>query len=209
MIDDRSAGEIDANWRFFREKGFRYLQFIPCLDEGTGIGLSAEGYEGFLKRSFDLWYRDLCDGEYVSVRQIDNYVGILLGRPPESCANSGRCGGYWVVEANGDLYPCDFYCRETWRVGSVFTENAFDNTQALRAFTEPSLSIHEHCRGCRYYILCRGGCRRDRTEDGTRNRYCAAYSAFFDYAADRLVRAAEMLGGTDAPFAGQKPNGGL
>ena len=36
----------------------------------------AEAYGYFLRRLFDLWYEDLCRGDYVSVRQFDNWVRI-------------------------------------------------------------------------------------------------------------------------------------
>ena len=193
VIDDRNAAEIETTWRYFKNHGFRFLQFIPCVDGEDGVALSPENYETFLKRSFDLWYGDLLRGDYVSVRHIDNYVGILMGRPPESCAMCGICGGYFVAEADGSLYPCDFYCREEYKLGSVFDEDPFAANETQRRFIEGSALIHAHCRDCRWYVLCRGGCRRDRTDGLTRNKYCAAYKGFFAYAAGRMERAADLF----------------
>ena len=193
VIDDKNAGDIEDTWKYFKKQGFRYLQFIPCIDEGGGVSLSAEAYGAFLKRSFDLWHSDYISGDYISVRHIDNYVGILAGRPPENCAMCGVCGSYFVVEANGDIYPCDFYCREECKLGSVFDERPFEINEKQRAFTERSLTIHKYCRGCKYYFLCRGGCLRDRTDGGMKNRYCGAYRAFFDHAAERMAQIAEEL----------------
>lgn len=201
VVDDENAREIEATWRWFKKHGFRFLQFIPCLDEGSGISLSPEGYERFLKQSFDLWYGDFLRGDYISVRHIDNYIGVLMGRPPENCAMGGVCGGYFVVEANGDLYPCDFYCRDDYRIGAVADAEPFAINNKHRAFIDQSRLIHDRCRGCRYYPLCRGGCRRDRINGLTENRYCGAYTRFFDYAIGRMERIAGFLGGTD-PFAG-------
>ncbi|MBR0508672.1 MAG: SPASM domain-containing protein [Clostridia bacterium] len=192
VVDDENAKDIETTWRYFAKHGFRFLQFISYVDEG-GARLSPEAYETFLKKVFDLWYADFQRGEYVSVRHIDNYVGVLMGRRPESCAMCGICGGYYVVEANGDLYPCDFYCREAYRLGSVFDENPFEANEKQRRFTEDSETIHVYCRPCKYYDLCRGGCRRDRTADGTKNKYCAAYYHFFEYAAERMKKAAEAF----------------
>lgn len=195
VVDDKNANDVETTWRYFRKHGFKYLQFIPCIDEGGGVSLSPERYEAFLKTSFDLWYDELLSGEYVSVRHIDNYVGVLMGRPPESCAMCGVCGGYFVVEADGDIYPCDFYCKEEYWLGSVFDEAPFGPGEKQRRFIEASKLIHERCGTCRYYVLCRGGCRRDRTEDFTKNRYCEAYKSFFAYAAERMERAARAFGG--------------
>ncbi len=194
VIDDENAKEIDATYAFFKAQGFGCLQFIPCLDDG-GASLSADAYEAFLKRCFDLWYADFESGRYVSIRHIDNYIGILLGEPPESCAMRGVCGSYFVVEANGDLYPCDFYCKAAYKLGSVFDARPFEPNEPQRSFIEASRAIHAHCGSCKYYALCRGGCRRDRTDDWTKNKYCTAYYNFFEYAANRMVRAAKTLRG--------------
>ncbi len=193
VIDDENAGDIVSTWNYFKKHGFDYLQFIPYVDEGNGVSLSVEAYGDFLKKSFDLWYDDYMRGKYVSVRHIDNYIGILLGRPPENCAMCGVCGSYFVAEANGDLYPCDFYCKDPYKLGSIFDPEPFAINETHRRFIAASEVIHAHCAGCRYYALCRGGCRRDRTDHDTKNRYCKAYYEFFEYAAGRMLRVAQLL----------------
>ena len=195
VIDDENAGDIESTWRYFKTRGFDYLQFIPYVDEGSGVSLSPAKYEDFLKKSFDLWYEDYMRGQYISVRHIDNYIGVLLGRPPENCAMCGVCGSYFVVEANGDLYPCDFYCKDAYRLGSIFDADPFTVGETQRRFIAASETIHGYCRACEYYALCRGGCRRDRTEHDTRNRWCEVYRRFFDYAAPRMARAAALAAG--------------
>ena len=51
-------------------------------------------------------------------RKFENYVAILLGRMPESCEQRGICGMQMVVEADGSVYPCDFYVMDRYRLGS-------------------------------------------------------------------------------------------
>ena len=192
VVDDANAADIEKTYAFFKAQGFGYVQFIPCTQAG-GVGLSAAAYEAFLKRSFDLWYDDLMRGEYVSVRHIDNYIGVLLGRPPENCAMRGVCGGYFVAEADGALYPCDFYCAPTYRLGSVYDDAPFAMGETQARFIEASRRIHAACEGCKYYTLCRGGCRHDRGPGLTQNKYCAAYTGFFEYALPRMLEAARLL----------------
>lgn len=193
VVDDRNAEEIDSTYAYFKKHGFYNLQFIPCIDEQDGIGLSAGAYEKFLKRLFDLWYADFDPDWFVQIRHLNNYIDILSGFEPENCAMRGVCGGYFVVEANGDIYPCDFYCRDENRLGSIFDDNPFESNEKHRAFIEESGIIHENCRECRYYRLCRGGCRRDRTDGLTKNKYCTAYYNFFEYSYDRLEEAAKAI----------------
>ena len=60
--------------------GFRFQQYIPCLDPleesrgGQGYSLSPAQYEAFLKTLFDLWFRELERGRYWSIRYFDNLV---------------------------------------------------------------------------------------------------------------------------------------
>ena len=133
-------------------------------------------------------------GEYISVRHIDNYIGILLGNPPENCAMCGICGSYFVIEANGDIFPCDFYCDNEYKTGSVYDDNPFEIGEKHREFINESLIIHKNCKGCRFRMLCRGGCKRDRINGFTENRYCKAYQCFFEYAGERMASIAKSIG---------------
>ena len=54
--------------------------------------LTPELYGRFLCGVFDVWYQQLQQGNYVSVRNFEDYLRILLGMPPTSCASSGSCG---------------------------------------------------------------------------------------------------------------------
>ena len=194
VIDNENAKDTESTYKFFKEQEFYFLQFIPYVDEANGIALSAESYEYFLKKCFDLWYDDFTAGNYISIRHIDNYIGIILGNPPENCAMCGVCGSYFVLEANGDLYPCDFYCKEEYRLGNIADNTPFTASVKQKSFTEESHKIHSFCRSCEYYMLCRGGCKRDRYDGYTKNRYCKAYKVFFDYAAERMMLLARSLG---------------
>ena len=194
VVTDESASEIAENYAFFKRNGLRYLQFVPLIDEGEGgAKLSPERYAQFLKTLFDLWYDDFQKGTYVSVRAFDNYLSMLFGCMPENCAMSGVCGRYFTVESGGELYPCDFYCKRAYLLGNLRDDAPFADTPRHAEFVDESLRIRETCGSCRWYALCRGGCRRDRVDDLRRNRYCEAYKAFFEYAAPRLETAARTV----------------
>ena len=68
VVTGRNARSVEKIYRFYRQQGFRWLQFIPCLEpleQQRGVEkyhLSAENYGEFLIRLFDLWYEDLQHG---------------------------------------------------------------------------------------------------------------------------------------------------
>ncbi len=193
VVDSENAEDIEKTYAFFKECGFSYIQFIPCIDEENGVSLSADAHEHFLKKIFDIWYDDYMRGEYISIRHIDNYIGILLGIPPENCGMCGVCGNYFVIESDGDVFPCDFYCGESFRLASLSDDKPFEINEKHRAFIDESLIIHKNCRDCRYYSLCRGGCKRDRINEFSENRYCRAYFNFFEYAFERMSSIADNI----------------
>ena len=181
-------------------KKYRYLQFIPCLDELSGkerpYSLSAKRYGEFLCGVFDLYYADFMAGQAVSVRSFDNYVQMRMGYPPEGCAQVGHCSCSLTVEGDGSVYPCDFYVLDEHRLGNVHTHGIKEllTCEAAERFTARSATEAAECRTCPYFALCRGGCRRER-EPHIRgeNRFCGAYRAFFAHALPKITEMAQIL----------------
>lgn len=203
VVTGRTAEAITQIYRFYRRSGFLYQQYIPCLDPlGKPRGqspdsLTPEKYGIFLKALFDLWYRDIAEGKFIYIRTFENLLGMLMGRPPESCGLSGSCALQHVIEADGSVYPCDFYCLDPWRLGNI-REDSFQelaNTETARRFLAEGGSGREKCAGCQYEYICRGGCRRDREPlaGGSGNYFCEAYQEFFAYALPRLQEIARAL----------------
>lgn len=170
-------------YRFFKNKGFRYIQFIPCLrpfgdKSESELYMTEKQYGDFLVRLFKLYADDYAKGNYVSIRQFDNWVQMYLGRRPEQCGMMGHCSFQFVAEGNGNIYPCDFYCTDEWLLGSIneMSFSDFVNGEKMRSFIEESMDVPEKCRKCRFYALCRGGgCKRSRLD----RDYCESYKRFF------------------------------
>ncbi len=205
VVTRQFAAHPDKAWQFYKKNGFHYVQLIPCLDgleEAHGANpysLDAQQYGRFLCRFFDLWYEDFIKGDYISVRAFDNWVRMLMGQPPENCGMSGRCSAYPLIEADGAVYPCDFYVLDPYLLGNV-RENSFTEMlegEAAQRFMAPSLKPREECLACEYGFICRGGCRRDREpvqETSTAlNVYCEGYKAFFAHALPRLADIAQKM----------------
>ncbi|MGE5557469.1 MAG: anaerobic sulfatase maturase [Bacillota bacterium] len=205
VVNAAVARHIQKTYVFFKKHGFRYLQFIPCLDplqekpSGHDYSLAPERYANFLKILFDLWYADAINGTPVSIRYFDNLAQMALGYPPETCGMFGQCKCQFVVEADGGVYPCDFYVMDEWLLGNIrdmgFPELKF--SENCRRFESVSGHVEPACKECRWFAFCRGGCRRNREPflggKPVSNYYCRSYREFFEYAAERLQRVAAVL----------------
>ena len=205
VVSAANARRGQQVYSFFKKQGFRYQQYIECLDPigevqgGHEYSLTPERYEAFLKSVFDAWYQDMKAGRYVYNRYFENLMMLLTGQAPESCSLRGVCAAQWVMEADGSVYPCDFYALDQWRLGNILEDSFETMEEARRAsgFVEWSRRLPEDCRACRWLPLCRNGCRRNRepvTADSTgKNYFCAAYKHFLEYACPRLMEVCQLL----------------
>lgn len=204
VVTSQSARYANKIYNFFKKKGFKYLQFINCLDPlnvepgKEPYSLRPDDLERFLKITFDRWYEDFIKGDYVSIRYFDNLVFMLLGNRPEACSMTGVCSANCVVESDGGVYPCDFYVLDKWKLGNIKDGEIAEmiSSETAKRFIKPSLYMPEECQKCEWVSLCRGGCRREREnfKEGNleKNYYCSAYKGFFSYAYDRLVKVARI-----------------
>jgi len=212
VITAQTAKHIEKIYNYYKNQKFMYLQFIPCLEPLAEDGapgapqapycLTPELYERFLTTLFRLWHADFTAGKYISVRFFDNLVRTAAGGVPEQCGTLGFCSGQFVIEADGSVFPCDFYCVDNWKIGSIRDMSFEDlyNSPNMRKFRETSLYanyIKSECGECEVYYLCRGGCRRDRDDkkDGAakENIYCKALYNFYSFAAPYLKEIIQIL----------------
>lgn len=195
VINALTAKHPKEVYSSLKDLGSGFLQFIPCLDpinEKRGErewSLLPEDYAFFLRETFDEWFKDWQSGNYQSVRQFNDWVLLLMGMPPSSCASIGSCGGYLVAEANGILYPCDFYALDEWKLGSVFDDiKEIMNSKKMLEFRQRSADKPEECSACEFFRICRAGCPRDwEIKSGAHNYYCSAFKEFFSYAKNKLM----------------------
>lgn len=206
VVNGRTAPKIRRIYEQYEKWGLRYQQYIACLDPiGVTPGkqpysLTPAAYGQFLIDLFALWDMDLRQGKQPYIRLFENYIALLIQGRAESCEQNGICGQQNIVEADGSVYPCDFYVLDEYRLGNLRTDSfaqIYEKRKALR-FQETSVSQSESCRKCRYFPVCRGGCRRHRDNAGViaDNYFCESYRMFFDRYYERLqeIAAACMRG---------------
>ncbi len=206
VVTPAVAKNIADVYSYYKERGWNYQQYIACLDPlGEKHGqashsLTPEVYGEFLIDLFFLWSRDLKNGKQPYIRQFENWIGLSAGYMAESCDQRGVCGIQNVVEADGSVYPCDFYMLDEYRLGN-FNEDRLDAIDARRealGFVERSRQLDSECRQCKYYRICRGGCQRNRDFNPAtglyENYFCPAYRMFFDRYYGEITEIGKQIG---------------
>ena len=116
----------------------------------------------------------------------------LQGRHTD-CTFGDRCNEYIVVEHNGDVFCCDFFVEERWKLGNVLETSIGElfNSDTKRIFAREKRCLSNKCSVCRHLPLCRGGCPKDRIIEGgnskSLNYFCDGYKQFFDHALSKLM----------------------
>lgn len=205
VVNRHTAPKIRRIYQEYNKRGFRYQQYIACLDplfEEAGrqdYSLTPAMYGDFLVELFQLWFDDLQQNRQPFIRQFENYIGILMGRRPESCEQNGRCTCQSVVEADGSVYPCDFYMLDQYRLGNLHSNSFEDIAQRgiQIQFAEQSENQSETCKNCQYFTICRGGCNRHRyapiVGGAFENYFCEAYRRLFDAHYDKMMWIAQSI----------------
>ena len=199
VVTDHAARFPEEIYRFHKELGLNFMQFIPCVEtdpsdpsRAAGYSVSPEDYGRFLTRMFDLWQADF-DGEIAttSIRYFDSVFHTYVGLDAPECTLMQTCGVYLVVEHNGDVFTCDFFVEPRWKLGNVMEGDlsAMLNAAPQHEFGEMKSDLPAECVSCRWLRSCRGGCTKDRLRDprdAGMNHFCASFKMFFEHADGRL-----------------------
>ncbi len=207
VISQANVDHPHEVFRFLLHNEFRFAQFIPCTEPpGEGApgqragpagrvsdhSVSAAEYADFMIALFDAWVEN--DDPSYYVRRIDNWLHLHFGLPPECCEYRADCSNLVTVEWNGDVYPCDFYVEEQYRLGNVRdkTIEQMLREPTFREFVRRAEHVPEACRGCRWLGICHGGCFRHREKLGIGEDaapyLCEAKKRIFGHVFARLRR---------------------
>lgn len=211
-------------YRFLKEIGSRYLQFIPIVErkaaqpavdglvliqptfegvaEVTAWSVNAQQYGRFLCAIYDEWVSR--DVGRVFVQHFDVALESWLGMNASICIFRETCGAALALEHNGDLYSCDHFVYPEHKLGNVLEQSMEEmaGSAQQRQFGEhKATSLPKMCRECPVRFACHGECPKHRflrTPDGEYglNYLCDGYKLFFHHI-DETMRfmAAELKGG--------------
>ena len=203
LLNDRNVKEPERVYEFLLSTGVKYFQFVPCVEPGPGdsvtfYSISPEEYGNFLCRLFDLWLDSPMD---ISIRDFDDLMMMLQGQPPNTCILQPRCGGYFLVEHTGDVFPCDFFVLPKWKLGNINETSLSElkNSPALKQFGDQKGMLCQECQDCSWLGYCYGGCLKHRlTIKGASTEqtyFCKAYKQLFEYSKQVLESLNEQPAG--------------
>ncbi len=166
--------EADAGQKFATPQG---INTVKMKHPVTPFSVTPEGYGNFLCTVFDLWKEKDVGKKYVQL--IDVTLGNLKGVPSSLCVHNPLCGHSGCVEANGDVFSCDRYAFEQYRLGNITETHLGKLMEKNRAFgMHKTYGLSDDCFKCPYIRLCFGGCPKDRLTEG-KNYLCQGYRMFF------------------------------
>lgn len=202
VITKQMAKKPQTLFNYYVKSNIKYVQLIPCLKsldhkEGEALNkydLRPQEYALFLKELFSLWYEAYKNNQYISIRQFDNLILMLNGQPPEQCGLSGKCNLQCVVEADGSVYPCDFYVLDPYNQGNLHQNSLEDmiNSAGARAFLDDQVRESPLCKSCKVYHLCGGGCKRYKSFYSEEKGYCPNQD-FLYHAYHKMLEIARQL----------------
>lgn len=194
-------------YRFLKSIGSRFMQFIPVVERKavehetlqlvensydkaaavTEWSVDPEKYGRFLCSVFDDWVKRDVGLHFVQL--FDVTLANWIGEPPGLCVFQKTCGMTAVMEHNGDLYSCDHYVYDKYRLGNTDNSSPAE-LMALKQHADFSKnkydSLPHYCRDCNLLFACHGACPKHRflrTPSGEPglNYLCRSYKMFFEH----------------------------
>ncbi len=201
VVHNQNVRQPTAVYRFFKDIGVKFLQFLPLVARGAAGGVSAEtvspeAYGTFLCTVFDEWVRH--DIGKVNLQNFDEATRPFLGMEHALCVSSPVCGNIVVLEHNGDVYSCDHFVDPGHRLGNIRATPLAEllESPALLEFGRNKRDrLPRYCRECGVLALCNGGCPKDRlarTPDGEEglNYLCRGLKEFYTHSRPYLQKLA-------------------
>lgn len=199
VLTEKLAQQPDEVYQFVKEMQIDYVQLIPCLNdldkvEKNEYALTPESFASFYKRIYDLWQQDFIDGDYTSFNLIDAIIHQISGHGIMSCGLNGQCGIQYIVEADGSVYPCDFYVLDEYRLGNLAdgTGTIMDmlKNKIRHQFLCEKNKPYDYCEDCPFVRLCGGGCKR--MKDAMYLNETATYCGYQDFLEEKLPQMARL-----------------
>jgi uncharacterized protein len=162
------------------------------------FSVTAEQWGEFLCGIFDAWYPH--DTRRVSVRLFDSIVALLVDGVRNICHLGRNCCQYFVVEYNGDVFPCDFFVEKRLCLGNIMTDpwQTLQKSPLYLDFGRQKTLWNPACDACPFASVCSGDCLKHRLCNNAGNprqisRLCAGWKMFYSHTMPRFEQLAAEI----------------
>lgn len=195
LVNNQNVKKAKDIFLFLKEKGFYYHQYIPCVEfdedyNPKSFSITGEEWGEFLCNLFDEWKKE--DINKISIRHFDSILEYLVHGSYNVCYMGDSCCQYFVVEYNGNIYPCDFFVQEDLLLGNIF-DDTWENiitSPIYHKFGQNKSIFNMKCKSCSYIDLCNGDCLKFRIGKPQSSRtlsvLCKGWKKFYTYALPQL-----------------------
>jgi uncharacterized protein len=201
VVSEANVEKPAELYRFFRSLGVNYIQYIPLAEfdsQGNRLPytITPEQYGRFLCQTFDLWWPER---RTMRIRFFDNVAEALAGQKPGSCTLHETCDSYVVVEYNGDVFPCDFFVENTWKLGNIIIDSwpEIARRQRRYQFASNKTLRRTECDACEFLSICHAGCPKFRYAPNQRftdlDYFCEAYKMAYKKILPPLKKEVEKI----------------
>jgi uncharacterized protein len=203
-VNNYNADYPLAFYRFFKSIDCRYIQFSPVVEtvnsELAAWNVSAAQWGKFLITLFDEWIKQ--DVGTYFIQYFDATLANWIGVKPGICTLGRTCGHAGVAEFNGDIYSCDHFVHNEYKLGNIYTQTLVEimySERQLKFGIDKYDTLPAQCKQCQYLFACYGECPKNRiikTKDGEDglNYLCEGYYNFFEHVAPYMdFMAGELI----------------
>ena len=202
LVSKANVNHANEIYHYLKTLGIFYHQYIPCIefDENKNLlpfAITGEEWGRFMCDIFDSWYSR--DTFSVSVRNFDSILTKKIDGINNVCVMEDNCCRYFVVEHNGDIYPCDFFVEKPLKLGNIMETSWKEmiNSPAYQKFGAKKNLWNEKCTTCGHLELCAGDCLKNRMYIGNPAQniswLCPGLKYFFKHTQSKFDRLSEKI----------------
>lgn len=195
VITDSVCQNADLVYDSWISNNLTNIQLIPCMQRGGDCRCcpTTNQLAQFYKTIAFRWLNELDSGTYRAIDLTDNVVSMLCGKCSAQCGIGMPCHQQLVIEAQGDVYPCDFFANDKYCCGNIMQSDIsqlLNSTTAMQFVTDGN-TLPVNCKTCPHFHICRGHCKRLRPTIITDD--ICAYQQFLDYFVPYASQIAKLL----------------
>ncbi len=168
VLTNQLARNATKVFNFLKKEHIAFVQFIPCLDDletptpTQQFALEPRRFANFYTTLFYDWLNAFENGQYISIKLFDDMYNLYVRHQITACGINGQCTVQYVIEADGSVYPCDFYVLDEYRLGYIQNQTLKElfNQPIATDWITQKRTLPDYCDECPFRLQCCGGCKR-------------------------------------------------